>query len=445
MKEKLSRKENIAIGSLLFGLFFGAGNIIFPVLMGQKAGKLFPVTSIGFLLVAIGLPILGVISFALSKKENLQEYASIGGQAFGLFFTVALYMTIGPLFAIPRTATVAFEVGFGLAPAGGSNSIYLLIYSVLFFIGVLFFSLRPNRLMDVIGRILSPLFMALLAVIVVASLVSPMGNAAHYLPEASYAAAPLIKGSLDGYSTMDALASLAFGIIIIDNIRLLHVTDPKKIGKETAKSSLFTILFMSVIYIALAYIGATSNGIMEPQANGGLILAKTARYYFGTIGQFLLASTVTVACFKTAIGLIAAISQTFESLLQEKVSYRILAVIFTLASFIIANFGLNTIIAFSIPILMFLYPLAITLILLHLISSVLPLKPSAFSISLTLACIPAFFDGIKAAPEILSSTAIFQTLIQFAEKFLPLYDQGISWVIPVGAGILLSLLFFRKQ
>lgn len=215
MKERLNFKENLLVGALLFGLFFGAGNLIFPVLMGQMAGVNGFSATMGFLLTGVGLPLLGVISSALSENESLYEMAKPVSKMYSTFFTCALYLTIGPLFAIPRTATVAFEVGLNPFINQSDLKLGLLIFSIIFFAITLYFSLRPGKILDWVGRYLTPLFLALLSILIIMTLVKPMGNPSNFPAQGAYIEKPFFQGLIDGYQTMDALASLAFAIVII--------------------------------------------------------------------------------------------------------------------------------------------------------------------------------------------------------------------------------------
>ena len=156
MKEKLSFHSSLLIGSLLFGLFFGAGNLIFPVHMGQSAGNNTLQATIGFLVTGVGLPLLGVIASALSRSESLFDMAKPVSRIYSVLFTCMLYLTIGPLFAIPRTATVAFEVGLSPFITKDYIQIGLFIFSFVFFAVTLYFSLRPGRIIDWVGKYLTP-------------------------------------------------------------------------------------------------------------------------------------------------------------------------------------------------------------------------------------------------------------------------------------------------
>lgn len=416
MGEKLDFKSNLLIGSLLFGLFFGAGNLIFPVHMGQLAGNNTLHATIGFLITGVGFPLLGVVATALAQSESLFDLAKPVSKIYSILFTCALYLTIGPLFAIPRTATVAFEVGLNPFISDKYLQIGLFVFSLIFFLVTLYYSLRPGRILDWVGKYLTPIFVVLLAILLIATYVNPMGQVDQYAPQGNYIDKPLFTGLLDGYNTMDALASLAFAIVVISNIEKLGVKSPKRKAIETFKSGLVCLVGMGVIYASLAYMGATSLGSVSRADNGGTIMSMVSEHYFGFTGKILLAAIVTVACLKTAIGLITSCSQMFSEMFPKHVSYNKYAFIFTVFSFIIANFGLNKIIQLSIPVLMFLYPLAIVLIILSLLTPVINKQKDIYRWTTMLTIIAASFDFFNALPEALKETTIIKGIINLAHK-----------------------------
>ncbi|ALB47235.1 branched-chain amino acid transport system carrier protein [Clostridium beijerinckii] len=442
MKQKLSFQQNLLIGSLLFGLFFGAGNLIFPVQMGQQAGDHAFTATIGFLITGVGLPILGIIASALSRSESLFDMARPISSRYASIFTCLLYLTIGPLFAIPRTATVAFEVGIHPFISDGYLKLGLIIFSLIFFAFTIYFSLKPGQILDWVGKYLTPIFLVLLSILLIATFVNPMGQASQFPAQGNYATQPLFTGLLDGYNTMDALASVAFAIIIISNIQKLGVKNPQSIAIETCKSGLVSVIGMTIIYGSLAYMGATSLGSVNRADNGGSILSMVSNHYFGFTGQILLAFIVGIACIKTAIGLITSCSEMFSEMFPNSVSYKKYAVLFTVFSFIIANFGLSNIIQLSIPVLMFLYPLVITLILLSLLAPFINKQSDVYRWTTGFTVIAAFFDLCKSLPQPLQENLIVKQLVNFAHSYLPGFDYGFGWIIPALYGFFIGLIIW---
>ncbi len=341
MKHKLTRLENLAVGSLLFGMFFGAGNLIFPVLMGQLAGQKTWPAVIAFILTAVGLPFLGIVGIGMSNSDGLFSLALRVNKPFAYGFTILLYLTIGPFFALPRLGNVSYEVGLSPVIASAYRAPLLAVFTILFYTLALFFALRPSKIVTWIGRIINPLFLLFLAVLFLAAFVTPMGDYKTIVASDPYIEEPFFKGFLEGYNTMDALAALAFGIIVIESVKRLGIREQKDIQKETVKAGIVTLVLMSVIYALLAFIGAMSVNVMPIAENGGLALAAISRHYFGSFGQILLAIIVTLACLKTAIGLIVACSETFLALFPNSLSYKTYAILFTILSCLIANFGLE--------------------------------------------------------------------------------------------------------
>lgn len=430
---RLRPAQTLLVGSLLFGLFFGAGNLIFPVEMGRAAGSHTAAATVGFLLTAVGLPLLGIVASALSGASSLLEMTSGVARWYALGFTCALYLTIGPAFAIPRTATVSYEVG--LAPSLGDGRGPLLVFTLVFFALTGAAALRPGRLIDYVGRYLTPVFLVLLAAVVVASFVAPMTNAPLHAPQAAYATSPLTQGLLDGYNTMDALASLAFAIVVIEAVGRLGVTSPAGIARETAKGGIVSVLAMAAIYASLAYVGATSLGVSPDARNGGQVLAGVSRHYYGTAGQWLIGAIVLVACLKTAIGLVTACAEMFAQMLP-RVGYHAWALTFTLVSCAIANVGLAAIVEWSIPVLVFLYPLAITAIVLGLLSPWLRHRRNAHRVMTAAVALAAVCDLVKALPV---SVPGGSGLVELAGRVLPGYGQGFGWVVPGVLGLLVGL------
>ncbi len=442
MKEKLTRREYVYIASMLFGMFFGAGNLIFPVHMGQLAGaNVWPAIA-GFLVTGVGLPLLGVAALGISRSSGLFELGSRIGRPYSLFFTCMLYLTIGPFFAIPRCATTSFTVGIeNVMPEGANATIYLLVFSLVFFAIALFFSLRPGKIMVWIGKLLNPCFLAFLGILVVVAMLNPSTSASEVVPQDSYVTQSFFTGFLEGYNTMDALASLAFGIVVVHVIQGLGIEDPDKVARSTVKAGFFSCILMAVIYIAVTIVGVQSRGLFETSENGGIALAQIAQHYLGNVGLFVLAATVTLACLKTSVGLITSCAETFTELFPKGPSYRVWAIIFSLMSFTFANVGLNAIISYAVPILMFLYPLAITLILLSLLGRFFQYDRVVFVWTTGLTLIAAIHDLITSLPEGAFRAIGGDRIPDAVLNFLPFSDIGLAWLVPAILGFAIGLVF----
>ena len=443
--KKLTMRQLLAVASMLFGMFFGAGNLIFPASMGQLAGSSVWLASAGLLITGVGLPLLGVAALGVSRADGLLELSSRVGRRYGLFFTCVLYLTIGPLFAIPRCATVSYTVGVQQLLPGADQRLALALFSFVFFGAVLFFSLRPGELLTWIGKVLNPLFLCFLAVLVVRALVSPLGAVSAAAPMGAYETDAFAAGFLEGYNTMDALAGLAFGIIVVDAIRRLGVTEPGQVAKSTVGAGVFSALLMGLIYVLVAVMAAQSRGLFEPAANGGEALAQIAQHYFGSAGALILAATVTVACLKTAVGLVTSCGETFVQMFPRGPRYPVWAVGFCLFSFAIANLGLDAILAWTAPVLMFLYPLSIALIALALLGKFFGHDRTVYCWTIGFTLIAAVYDLIIALPESVFNAIHGPAIKAFGQQYLPFADLGLGWICPtlIGAAIGLILHFMR--
>lgn len=440
MDKRLTLSSYVLIGSMLFGLFFGAGNLIFPVHMGQEAGSNVMIAAIGFLVTGIGLPFLGVIAIGISKSSGLFDLASRIHPIYAYGMTILLYLTIGPFFALPRTGTVSYEIGFAPFASPEYKAVGLACFTVLFFLSALIFSLKPSKILTWVGKVLNPLFLLFLAVLVIISFISPLGSIENAQVHGAYTAQPFFKGFTEGYNTMDALASLAFGIIVVQTIKDLGVRSPRNIAMGTVKAGAVSVVLMGIIYSCLAYIGATSTAQFELSANGGIALAQIAQHYFGAAGSVLLAVIVTLACLKTAIGLITACSETFQKMFPDFLSYRAYVCVFTLVSCLIANIGLTQIISLSIPALMFLYPLAITLILLAFLSPLFNHRQIVYGLTTICTLFAGIGDALAAMPESIKEGAYVSKFIGFYHSYVPFFDIGMGWVIPAAFGLVVGWL-----
>lgn len=441
MKRSLNRKETVFVASMLFGMFFGAGNLIFPVSMGQLSGSNMWQAAAGFLITGVGLPLLGVAALGISREDGLMGLSSRVGRRYGKFFTCILYLTIGPFFAIPRCATVAYTVGVERIIPDSMQTAVLAVFSLLFFAAVLFFSLRPGEILTWIGKVLNPLFLLFLGLLVIRALLSPMGSISGAAPEGAYAAGAFYQGFLEGYNTMDALAGLAFGIIVVNVIRDLGVENPGDVAKNTVRSGILSSVLMAVIYVLVTVVGAQSRGVFPPSSNGGEALALIAGHYFGPAGAVILAAAVTLACLKTAVGLITSCGETFQKIFPKGPSYRIWAVLFSTLSFLIANLGLDAIVSWSKPVLLFLYPLAITLILLTLFGRLFGNDGRVYRWVTGFTAAAAAVDFINALPGQVLSALRLEKTAEAVRDFLPFAENGFGWICPALLGLVIGIFY----
>ena len=449
MKRNLTFKETVTLTSMLFGMFFGAGNLIFPAKMGIDAGSNLWSAFLGVFITAVGIPMLAVVALGLSRCEGVVQLSGKVGKKYSMFFCTLLYLTIGPLFAIPRCASTSFSVGAVNLIGDGNSGLYLALFSFVFFAVVLFFSLKPNGIMTWIGKILNPVFLVFLFALVIAALVNPITTVSQVIPQESYASGgkAFFTGFLEGYNTLDALAGLAFGIVVIQVVRSHGIEEPGRVAVNTAKAGVFSCLLMGLIYFFITLITAQSAPLCEGASDGGQVLGIIAQHYFHSAGAILTAAIVTFACLKTAIGLVTSCSEAFVQMFPKGPRYSVWAVCFCLVSFGIANFGLSTIVAWCVPVLMFVYPLAITLILLALTEKWFGKSPVVYAFTTGFTLVAATLDFLGTLSGMLPGSRFLAAITQFAGRFIPLYSLGMGWIVPalIGFAIGMGIHFYRHR
>ena len=442
----LSWKQYLIVASLLFGLFFGAGNLIFPIHLGQLSGANWGMATFGFLVTAVLLPLLAVLAISASHAKGVYDIGTPLGNKFALIFMVLIHLTLGPLFATPRTASISFSVGLQPVLPKSAAKPALLIFSAIFFILAFIISYEQSTILDSIGRILNPLFLLLLLSVFLLAAISPMGAAKDQSVTTAYQSASFFNGFIEGYNTMDALAGLAFGYTIVSAVRQLGKTSAKSNAKVTARAGVLATGAIGIIYIGLIWLGATTLNHFKISQEGGTVFNQIVTYYLGDLGHALLATLVTLTCLTTAVGLIAAFAQDFHRSFN-KISYHGWLTIMTIVSFITANFGLDTIISWSTPMLMFLYPIAMVLIILSISGSLFDRNSIVYFCGILFTIIPAILDMIASFPPIVSQQSWALQLKAFQLKFLPFADIGMDWVIPAIIGLVIGLIlhFMKKE
>ncbi|MBG9979912.1 branched-chain amino acid transport system II carrier protein [Facklamia sp. DSM 111018] len=433
MKNKLTFKQTLTIGSLLFGLFFGAGNVIFPLQIGQDAGNKLFIAGLGFLLTATGFPLLAVNAQGVTQKNDLLDLSQSIHPKFGWIFTLLLYLTIGPLFAIPRLASVSFQIGILPWISKDNESIWLAIFSIIFFAIIHYYSLKPGKIIDIIGKVMNPLFLIIIAILFLVAITHPLGTPNNLPALNNYQNHAFMQGFTDGYQTMDAIAGLAFGIIVVRTIKSYQINNPKEISLSVLKSGIISSLMMAIVYIALIYLGAMQRHKFSLSENGGDILTHLIFHYFGNWGGFVLLLTITLACFKTGIGLVTACAEMAEQLFPKTASYKQWVSGLCITAFLVANLGLNSIISLSLPVLNILYPYTITLIVLANISPLFRHKSIVYLTAFSMIALYQILD---------------QFLIHFNPNLIkawPLYSANLGWLLPAIIGASFGFIIYRTH
>lgn len=426
---KLGTKKMILITFMLFSLFFGAGNLIFPTFLGQNAGSNTPIGMLGFIITAVILPVLGVI--VVSKFGGLDVLGQRVNKYFGIGFAVLIYLAIGPGLGIPRAASVPFEMAVAPYLSDSSNNTWrMLLYSFIFFLVALWLCLKPSKLVERIGRYLTPSLLFLLIFLFISFLIN--GDKVVVDPNDTYKENAFLVGFTEGYNTMDAIAALNFGLVIATTLNSFGITDKKKELSYSLKAGLFAGIILALIYVMLAYMGMNSSGVYSSQ-NGAQTLRLIVYQLYGNWGAILIAAIFTLACLTTCIGLINSISQYFSKLFP-KINYTKWVVIITFVSFVICNLGLNTILSVSIPILNAIYPVSIVLIILGLSDYFWKNNKIIYPLTVTGVGIISIIYALEQVNFKLSF------LSNFLSSNLPLYSLGYGWVLVFITLFVLSIL-----
>nr|WP_309101550.1 branched-chain amino acid transport system II carrier protein [Fredinandcohnia onubensis] len=424
----MKRLDTLFIGFMLFSMFFGAGNLIFPPFLGAGAGTNFWTGMLGFIVTGVGLPV--VVIFAVSLvKGGAQAMGDRVHPVFSTAFMVAVYLCIGPFLAIPRNANVAFEMGITpFLPETTNSALILLLFSVLFFGLVYFISLNPSKMEKYMGRLIAPtLLIAIITLIIVGlfKIETPFLS-----PTEGYQTGAFFTGFLEGYNTMDALASLAFGIVILNSIQKKGIENRSQLTKYTFKAGVIAGILLSAIYVGIGLIGAKMAG-QGTFDDGTDILSSTATLLFGPGGTVLLGLIFTLACFTTVVGLTTACGQYFTNLLP-KVTYKSVVLLVTLVGFTLSNLGLVQILKVSVPFLVMTYPLLIVLVVLTFFSRYFKNTKAVYGSAM-------LFTGVFALISGLNAFGLDLGPIQDMKNMLPLASVGLEWIVPALVGTALGL------
>ena len=358
----------VVTGLMLFALFFGAGNLIFPPVLGASAGDRLPAVMAGFLITGVLLPLVAVIAVSTSGEGILGLARRVGGR-FGAVAPAAVYLSIGPLYAIPRVVTVAYELAtrpvlelLGAAPGRWTlpaHAAGFLIVSVLI-------ALRPSRLADRVGRWLTPALLVLIAVLCVATIAGD--DVVERAASGPYAAAPFSTGLTQGYLTMDVLAATVFGIVVIQTLRSRGIGSTGRVVRATAAAGGIAAALLAAVYIGLAMIGTRTGGAAD---DGTALLRSAASSALGPAGVIIFAAIVILACLTTSVGLLSAwAGYAYATLPRTTFSRHLVAG--AGCALILSNLGLAVIIRIVAPLTLLLYPITITLVAATILDVVAP-------------------------------------------------------------------------
>ena len=418
-------KDVLLTGFALFAMLFGAGNLIFPPMLGYETNSSWIPTMLAFTITGVGFPFLGILSVSI-VGNGIKDFANRVSPTFSKIFAIISILAIGPMLAIPRTGATAYEITF--LHNGMNNTIYKYIYLICYFGIVILFSLKANKVIERVGKILTPILLLLLFLIIVKGIFfSGLSIKPDIYPHA------FKRGFLEGYQTMDTIASIAYAGIILKAIKNGRNLTQKQEFAFLIKAGLVAILSLALIYGGFALVGAKMHSVLVTNDKIEL-LVKTTSYLLGGYGNLILAICVAGACLTTAIGLVATVGEFFSSITSFK--YEKIVVFTVIISFLLSILGVENIIRISVPILVFIYPVMISLIILNLFGKYI--KNDYIYKGVVL------FTGIIGLIESLASIGITNTYTNSVLEILPFSDYGLTWLFPGLIGYILFSLIFRK-
>lgn len=409
----------VAVGLMLFSMFFGAGNLTFPPMLGVESGEHFTPAMIGFLLTGVLMPVLTVIAIAISGT-GVRDLASRAGAVFGLIFSIVAYLSIGALYAVPRAAAIGYELGIE-STFDLTGGWWRLAGTFAFFLVCYLLTLWPGKVVDTLGKALTPVLLILLAVLAVVGL-QKLHDPSIPATEA-YSSNPLVNGISQGYFTMDSIGALAFALIVVSSFSQKGETDHKRIVKLSGIAAFTAGFFLMMVYLGLGLVGARMPD-KETYSDGAAILSSAAHLTMGETGEIVFSLIVLLACITTVVGLTAATSTFFHELVPA-ISYRWWATILTLVGLAIANLGLEKILSVSGPVIGLIYPPAIVLITLSYVHLLCRQHKLVFSyrIGVAVAFVFSFIDFLAALNVPVEP-------LQNALSWVPLMDAGMGWLLP---------------
>ena len=418
-------KDVLLTGFALFAMLFGAGNLIFPPMLGYETSSSWIPTMLAFIITGVGFPFLGILSVSIAGN-GIKDFANRVSPTFSKIFAIISILAIGPMLAIPRTGATAYEITF--LHNGMNNTIYKYIYLICYFGIVILFSLRASKVIERVGKILTTILLLLLFLIIAKGIFfSGLSIKPDIYPYA------FKKGFLEGYQTMDTIASIAYAGIILKAIKNGRNLTQKQEFSFLIKAGLVAILSLALIYGGFALVGAKMHSVLVTNDKIEL-LVKTTSYLLGNYGNLVLAICVAGACLTTAIGLVATVGEFFSSITSFK--YEKIVIFTVIISFLLSILGVESIIRISVPILVFIYPVMISLIILNLFGKYIKNDYVYKGVVL--------FTGIIGLIESLASIGITNTYTNSVLEILPFSDYGLTWLFPGLIGYILFSLMFRK-
>ena len=418
-------KHTFVIAFALFSLFFGAGNLILPPLLGFKAGNDWLLVALGFCISAVLLPLLGILAHARLQGTML-DFGKKVSPVFSLIYCFIVY-AISVALPAPRTASVTHEMAF--QPFFDFPS---WITSLFYFILVFIFVVNRSRILDIIGKFLTPLIVIIITAIV------GVGLFGEHMPmRHSGFNTPVIDGLLEGYQTFDTIGAVVVGGVLIISINLKGYTDYKTIKSLISRAGVIAGAGLFIIYTGLIVTGALYNGEFETEITRTQLLSGISMATLGSIGRTFLSVLVALACFTTAVGIITGTSDFFKGISgNSNKAYMLTAIISCVLGVVIGQFDVHYIIAVAVPALMFIYPITIIMIVLNIL-------PGKYTRPLVFKWV-IYTTILFSLPDFIASIG-YESAVTTIKNSIPLGNYSLGWLLPAFLIFIIFNLIPRKQ
>ena len=408
MNRKKLVTDSIVVGFALFAMFFGAGNVVFPPYIGMHAGEQWANGFLFYFIADIGLALVAM--FAILHAGGADNITGRIGHVASKVLMCAVILCIGPMVAIPRTAATTLEMSVTPFFSGMSP----VVFSIIFFAVILLLSIKQSAVIDIVGKILTPALLIGLLILIVKGFVSPIGDIVDTGVSASEVT---VNGIKSGYQTMDVLAAMAFGIIILSSADEKGYTDSKSAAKMIGIAAALSGVLLLIVYFGLTYLGATASTVFPTDISRANLLIGIVELLLGKAGLIIFAIVIALACITTAVALVSSAASFFAKLANDKISYSVFVVVICVSSAVISNLGLDMIIAIATPVLDIVYPPMLVLILLSWFGDKLHKSVYVSSVAGSLIA------------SVLATASLYGMNVPVIDS-LPLASLGLGWLTP---------------
>lgn len=408
MNRKKLVTDSIVVGFALFAMFFGAGNVVFPPYIGMHAGEQWANGFLFYFIADIGLALVAM--FAILHAGGADNITGRIGHVASKVLMCAVILCIGPMVAIPRTAATTLEMSVTPFFSGMSP----VVFSIIFFAVILLLSIKQSAVIDIVGKILTPALLIGLLILIVKGFVSPIGDIVDTGVSASEVT---VNGIKSGYQTMDVLAAMAFGIIILSSADEKGYTDSKSAAKMIGIAAALSGVLLLIVYFGLTYLGATASTVFPTDISRANLVIGIVELLLGKAGLIIFAIVIALACITTAVALVSSAASFFAKLANDKISYSVFVVVICVSSAIISNLGLDMIIAIATPVLDIVYPPMLVLILLSWFGDKLHKSVYVSSVAGSLIA------------SVLATASLYGMNVPVIDS-LPLASLGLGWLTP---------------